>query len=190
MNTKVFLTAVLDASVLYSAPLRDLLLRLTLADLYSAKWSEKIHEEWIRAILRTRQDISLQQLQRTRKLMDIHVRDCLVTNYEELIPDLILPDINDRHVLAVAIMSSAQVIVTFNLKDFPTENLSDFGIIAQHPDDFIFRLIESDLSTFRQTIIRHRQALKSPQKTKEEYLYTLEKQRLLKTVKKIKDWDI
>lgn len=41
----------LDACVLYPAPLRDLLMRLSVHDLIVAKWSERIHEEWIEALL-------------------------------------------------------------------------------------------------------------------------------------------
>ena len=71
-------TVLYDACVLYPAPLRDLLLRLALTDLYRARWSEAIHEEWIRAVLRNRPDLSRQQLERTRALMNAHVRDALV----------------------------------------------------------------------------------------------------------------
>lgn len=74
-------TAFLDASVLYPAPLRDLLLELAVTDLYRAKWSSAVHEEWIRALLRTRDDLTREKLERTRDLMDSHVRDALVTNY-------------------------------------------------------------------------------------------------------------
>jgi predicted nucleic acid-binding protein len=55
--------------------------------------------------------------------MNAHVRDCLVGNYESLISSLSLPDPDDRHVLAAAIRARADVIVTFNLKDFPAEAL-------------------------------------------------------------------
>ena len=41
-------TAVLDANVLYPAMLRDVLLSLADADLYSAKWSVHIRDEWTR----------------------------------------------------------------------------------------------------------------------------------------------
>jgi hypothetical protein len=71
-------TVLYDACVLYPAPLRDLLLRLALTDLSRARWSEAIHEEWIRAVLRNRPDLSRQQLERTRALMNAHVRDALV----------------------------------------------------------------------------------------------------------------
>jgi hypothetical protein len=43
----------------------------------------------------------------------------LVSGYEARIPQLSLPDTDDRHVLAAAIEAGATVIVTFNLSDFP-----------------------------------------------------------------------
>jgi hypothetical protein len=70
-------TVVYDACVLYPAPLRDLLMRLALTDLYRARWSDQIHEEWITAVLRNRSDLSRQQLERTRSLMNAHVRDAI-----------------------------------------------------------------------------------------------------------------
>jgi len=52
-------TAFLDASVLYPAPLRDLLLEVAVSDLYRAKWSNAVHEEWINVLLRTRTDLTI-----------------------------------------------------------------------------------------------------------------------------------
>src|SRR5579863_5685090 len=92
-----------DACVLYPAPLRDLLMHLALTDLYRAKWSNEIHEEWISSILSARKDLRREFLEKTRHKMNISVRDCLVENYQDLIPTLFLPDPNDRHVLAAAI---------------------------------------------------------------------------------------
>jgi hypothetical protein len=45
-------------------------------------------------------------------------------------PTLTLPDADDRHVLAAAIRAEADVIVTFNLGDFPAETLKRYGIEA------------------------------------------------------------
>ena len=85
-------TAFLDASALYPAPLRDLLLDLAVADLYRAKWSNAVHDEWINALLRTRDDLTRDRLERTRDLMNTHVRDALVGDFEDLIDVLKLPD--------------------------------------------------------------------------------------------------
>lgn len=70
--------AFLDASVLYPAPLRDLLLELAVSDIFRAKWSQAVHEEWIGALLRDRPDLTAERLDRTRRLMDAHVRDAVV----------------------------------------------------------------------------------------------------------------
>lgn len=126
-------TALYDACVLYPAPLRDLLMQLALTDLFRARWTDQIHDEWIRNVLENRPDLKPEQLERTRELMNAHVRDSLVTGYESLIENLELPDPDDRHVLAAAIRTRASVIVTFNLTDFPAEVLEPLGIESQHP---------------------------------------------------------
>ena len=130
-------TAFLDASVLYPAPLRDLLMELAVSDLYRAKWSDAVHEEWIRAVLQDRPDLTRAQLERTRDLMNAYARDALVNDFEQLIGMLELPDPEDRHVLAAAIKGRADLIVTVNLKDFPAERLDRWAITAQHPDEFL-----------------------------------------------------
>ncbi|MGH7137108.1 MAG: hypothetical protein ACREHD_15310, partial [Pirellulales bacterium] len=92
------LTAVLDACVLYPAPLRSFFMYLAVADTFHAKWSDAIHLEWMRSVRHDYPDISQEQVERIRELMNAHVRDCLVTDYEPLIADLQLPDPDDRHV--------------------------------------------------------------------------------------------
>lgn len=116
-------TVLFDACVLYSAPLRDFLMHLAMTDLFRAKWTDEIHDEWIRNLLKNRPDLTQERLQRTRDLMNSSVRDCLVSGYVDLIPSLTLPDQDDRHVLAAAICGGADVIVTYNLSDFPSTPL-------------------------------------------------------------------
>lgn len=130
-------SAIYDACVLYPAPLRDLLMQLALTDLFKARWTDQIHQEWIEALLR-RDKYDRKVLERTRELMDASVRDAKVSGYEALIEALVLPDPDDRHVLAAAIKAGANAIVTFNLKDFPSDVLSKYGIEAIHPDEFVF----------------------------------------------------
>lgn len=123
-------TVIYDACVLCPAPLRDLLMRLALTDLYRARWTDMIHDEWTRNVLRRRPDLKAEDLERTRSLMNAHVRDSLVTGFEHLIPSVELPDTDDRHVVAAAIHGGASVIVTFNLKDFPPDRLSALRRVA------------------------------------------------------------
>jgi hypothetical protein len=175
-------TALHDACVLYPAPLRDLLMQLALSDCYRAKWTQSIHDEWIRNLLRDRPDLKPEQLKRTRELMNAHVRDCLVTGYESLISGLTLPDPDDRHVLAAAIRSRSKVIVTFNLNDFPAEILSSHGLEAQHPDAFIGHLIDVAPEKVLVAAQTCRARLCAPPRSVEEYLHALAAQRLPRTV--------
>jgi hypothetical protein len=69
--------------------------------------------------------------------MNAAVRDCLVSGYEPLIEGLKLPDPGDRNVLAAAIKSGAQVIVTRNLKHFPASDLESWDIEFKSPDAFV-----------------------------------------------------
>ena len=174
-----------DACVLYPAPLRDVLMRLAMADLYQAKWTNAIHNEWIRNVLANRPDLKRSQLERTRELMNKHIRDCLVEGYEYLIPSLKLPDPDDRHVLAAAIHSSTSIILTYNLKDFPAKSLNSYSIAAQHPDTFVTQFIDLSPDIVCSAIKRLRTSLKNPPTSVSRYLEILEKQSLPKTVKKL-----
>jgi hypothetical protein len=128
---------VYDANVLYPSTLRDVLIRAGLAHLVQPKWTDRILDEVFRNLRANRPDLDPARLDRTRRLMSDATRDVTVTGYEHLIDQLDLPDPNDRHVLAAAIHAEAQVIVTRNLRDFPTGRLSAWGVEAQHPDDFL-----------------------------------------------------
>lgn len=181
-------TALYDACVLYPAPLRDLLMHLALTDTFRARWTDRIHDEWIRSVLENRPDLKKEQLERTRNLMNVHVRDCLVAGFEPLIAGLQLPDADDRHVLAAAIRAGADVIVTFNLDDFPDECLAPYGIEAQHPDDFITHLLDLAPSAACVAAKRHRESLRKPPKTVAEYLDCLAAQQLPQTVARLTEY--
>jgi predicted nucleic acid-binding protein len=175
-------TALFDACVLYPAPLRDLLMELALTDLFRAKWTNEIHDEWIQNLLKNRPDLTLERLQITRDKMNLHIQDSLVENYQSLIPLLALSDQDDRHVLAAAICARADVIITFNLSDFPPESLEIYGIEAQHPDEFISHLIDLAPPLVYKAIQEIRTRLKNPPRTINELLKTYEDLGLIKTV--------
>lgn len=179
-------TAVYDANVLYPAPLRGLFIRLAQAGLVRARWTETIHDEWVRSVLKDNPDLSADRLARTRSLMNDAVRDCLVTGYEDLIDTLSLPDPDDRHVLAAAIRTDAEVIVTFNLKDFPAGTLAAYNVEAQHPDDFLLALFETASGPVCAAVKRQREGLRNPPNTAEELLATLESQGLVQTVARLR----
>jgi hypothetical protein len=176
-------TALLDACVLYPAPLRDLLLSIAVTGLFRARWTDQIHEEWIAALVREGRDRSV--LERTRRLMDAAVPDCLIKGYEGVINSLKLPDEKDRHVLAAAIVGSADVIVTLNLSDFPAKALDPYDIEAQHPDDFIVRQLDLSEELVYGAVKAQRARLRNPAYSVDEFLDTLVKQRLPQTVERL-----
>lgn len=181
-------TALYDACVLYPAPIRDVLMRLALTDLYRARWTNQIHEEWIRSVLANRADLTRAQLERTRDLMNAHARDALVEDFEDLIPSITLPDPDDRHVLAAAIRGRVDVIVTYNLKDFPAQLLAPYGIEVQHPDELLTHLIGLAPGPVLAALQRLRQSLKNPPVLIEDYLARLERHELSSFVAKLREF--
>lgn len=179
-------TALYDANVLYPAPLRDLLMQLALRDIYLARWTDEIHGEWMSSLLKQRPDLKPEALQRTRDLMNSHVRDCLVTDYQALIPGLKLPDDKDRHVLAAAIKGHAQVIVTYNTRDFPADYLEQFGVEAQHPDDFLVYQFDLHKAAVCKAVQLQRASLKNPPKVVEQLLENYSAQQLPMFVERIR----
>lgn len=179
-------TALFDANVLYPAPVRDILLQLVMTDIFRGKWTEDIHREWIEALLRNEPRRERTALERMRDLMNQAVRDCLVTGYDTLIPSLVLPDPNDRHVLAAAIVGRCDVIVTCNLKHFPASSLAPYGIEAQHPDDFLCNHLNLAPGVFCGAIRKVRMRMKKPPYGVEEYLAILARQGLVATVGELK----
>lgn len=167
--------AIYDACVLYPAPVRDLLLEIAGAGLVSAKWTKDIESEWIRNLHANRSDIPIEILQETADQMVEFLPDCLVKNYETLSMELELPDKNDKHVLAAAIKSHAQAIITFNLKDFPEEALRKFDIEPIHPDTFLINQFDLRAGVIVSIVQKIRTRLKKPPMTSRQYLDNLTK---------------
>jgi PIN domain len=163
-------------------------MELAAAGLFRAKWTDKIHEEWITALLRDRPDLKPEKLQRTKKLMNEAVLDCLVEGYEQLIPSLTLPDKSDRQVLAAAIHSHCDGIITFNLRHFPTQIVAPYDIEVQHPDEFLHHQFGLDTPAVVIAAQRIRSRLKNPPVSAEDYLRSLESQGLVKTVGRLTDY--
>lgn len=171
---------VLDACVLYPSFLRDLLIRLGLTGLYQPKWSAIIEDEWQRNLLADRTDLTLEQVQRTATLMNKAVPDAMITGFEPLIDSIVLPDVDDRHVVAAAVRSNAEIIVTLNLKDFPTPALDTFGIEALHPDDFIMDLFDLNSALVLSAVSMQRSNLRKPPMSVDDYFAALLRQGMAK----------
>lgn len=133
-------TCVLDTNVIYPIDIRDLLFWFASYDLFTPKWSKHIFDEWEKVMLR--KGVSKMESNKRIEKAQLAFPDALVHNYESLVNTLTLPDENDRHVLAAAIKTNANIIVTNNLKDFPSEYLATFGLTAKSADDFITDTID------------------------------------------------
>lgn len=172
---------VYDANVLYPFTVRDILIQLATTEVFKARWSEEVNDEWIRNLLVNSPNLDAMKVKEIAKKMGEAVRDCLIEGYENLIPSIQLPDPDDRHVVAAAIKARADLIVTFNLKDFPQSALADFQIEAVHPDNFILDV--ADLAP-RETLLAAQLCWKrrgKPPLTWDEFLRSLERANLPKT---------
>src|SRR5689334_18335775 len=122
------------------ASLLDVLLRAAEAGLYRPYWSAEILDEVERTLLRL--SVPPVRAASRRRAIQREFTDALIApgRYLNLIP-LMANDVKDRHVLAAAVAVGADVIVTFNLRDFPAKALAAHGVEAQSPDTFLFGLL-------------------------------------------------
>lgn len=129
--------AVYDACVLYPFHLRNVLIQCAFDGFVEARWTDDIHDEWMRNLAANTPALPTERLIATRDRIKAVLPEADVTNYRPLVESLKLPDPDDRHVLAAAIAGKASVIVTWNLKDFPARDLLPYGVTSQSPDDFL-----------------------------------------------------
>ena len=132
---------ILDANVLFPFRKRDVLLRFYQAGLFRARWSDEILDEWTRNLLRLKPHLE-DSIRSQLRAMANHFPEALVSGHDGLVEALSLPDPNDRHVLAAAIVCGAQHIVTDNLSDFPAERLAAYDIEAIDADEFLSRTFD------------------------------------------------
>ena len=114
--------------------------------------------------------------------MERAIPDVNVEGFQALIPGLDLPDPDARHVLAAAIQSGAQSIITFNLKDFPVERLEPHGIEAIPPDEFVLDLLDLAPGVVLRVLNEQQASLRNPPKTLEESIETMEGCGLLRSM--------
>jgi hypothetical protein len=178
--------AVLDADVLYPSHLRDLLLRLSIAGMYRARWTAAILDEAFRSLAANRPDIDPSRLERTRERMNTGIEDVLVTGYARLIDTVSLPDPGDRHVVAAALRCGAEVIVTRNLRHFPASTLDPLGVEAQHPDDFVLGLLDTAPGVVVGVVAEQAAALARPAMTVDELVGALERNGLAQSAAELR----
>jgi predicted nucleic acid-binding protein len=155
--------ALLDACVLVQAAVRDTLLRLFEQRLFLGRWTDEIIEETVRTLQnrlgRTEEQTSYLVSELRTSFPDAWVEQ----GYRELIPAM-TNDEKDRHVLAAAVRAQCEVIVTYNLKDFPESVLNPFGITAKHPDEFLIDLYHLDHEIVVHVLHQQGEEMRRPRK--------------------------
>lgn len=132
---------VLDTCVLFPNYLRDTFLTLAEEELFRPAWSAAILAEVRRNVLAKRQ-VDPQAFDRTLDVMNAAFPLAMVHGWESVVPELELPDPDDRHVLAAAITGRARSVVTFNLSDFPAASLRPHQVDAVHPDSVLLECLD------------------------------------------------
>lgn len=170
---------VLDTNVIYPLWIRDLLFWFAHYDLYTQKWSPHIFDEW-KDVMK-RKGISEKEINKRISTVNEAFPDAMVKNYEPLVRMLDLPDEKDKHVLAAAIKTNANLIVTNNLKDFPSDYLASFSLSSKSADNFLTDIIdlnhETSIKAFKDLVLQK----KNPPYDKYEILDILRRNSLKDT---------
>jgi PIN domain-containing protein len=134
--------AVFDACILYPFHMRNILVQAAVDRLVEARWTDEIHDEWIRNLAAHAPAVPIERLKNTRRLMNDALPTAMVSGYEDHVPEVNLPDPDDRHVVAAGIAAGASIILTWNLRHFPAKELKKFGLRRETPDAFLSSLYD------------------------------------------------
>lgn len=163
--------AFLDTCVLYGATLADNFLRIAEEDAFSPLWSRDVLDEF-RRNLDEIPHLKAGAADRRILAMTKAFPEALVEGYEPLVTGMTC-DPKDRHVLAAAVHSESQVLVTFNLDDFPEDSVAGFDITVVHPDDFLLDQIDLHPGKVGRAIVRQMTESSRPALTMSELLGSL-----------------
>jgi hypothetical protein len=167
-----------DANLLYPFHLRNVLVQLGVNHIVAPRWTDAIHDEWIRNLAGAGRE-TRERLLRTRDIMKRVLPEADVRGYEQRISGLTLPDADDRHILAAAIEAGAETILTFNLRHFPAEVLALFGLSATDPDGFLCDLYATDREGVLAVVDAARLNLRRTAPSVGSFIDALERQRLV-----------
>lgn len=160
-----------DANVLYASAPRDILIELALADIIELRWSPLVLDELCRALVRTRLDYTTEKTQRLVAAMTKALPDALVTPPKGQHLNVVLPDPDDAHVLAAAHHAACDVLLTFNLKDFPAVAVGQLSlpVAITHPDTFMLKLLTTQAAAVLPVVEAVRQNLTRPPMSVSDY---------------------
>ena len=175
----------LDTCSLVPGPVRQILLEAAMSDLFTPLWSDKIFDEW-KFVASKSSEHAFEAVKIEILLMSDKWKNSLVSRNKDLESTLFLPDMNDRHVLAAAIVGKADVLLTNNLKDFPSHILSRHGLTRNSIDSFLWQLFTESpelINTFvERAFDLHRKTIKSNVTSKKSFLKKYDLSRLAKCI--------
>ena len=178
--------AILDACILYPFHLRNVVVQAAVDRLVEARWTDEIHEEWMRSLATGAPAVPMERLQNTRRLMDDALPTATVSGYEGHVAAVNLPDPNDRHVVAAGIAAGAALILTWNLRHFPANELKTFGLRKETPDAFLAGLYDKVPDLMIDTLANARQNLTKSRVSASDFVAILESQRLVELAKRVR----
>lgn len=163
----------LDACVLYPASLRDTLLRLAEVEMYDVRWSQRIVDEAVDNLVADGR-MNRAQARHLMSCMSEAFEDALVAlEAVERVEPSMINDPKDRHVLAAAVVSAAQHVITSNLDDFPGDATQPHGIEPVHPDAFLLAMLDLDAALVVWVLERQAADCRNPPKTTGDILDAL-----------------
>ncbi len=142
----------LDACVLYPTVLREILVGVAAAGLYAPLWSERILEEWARAAARPGPAAETVARAELASLRDAWPAAETRPRQGDL-ARLHLPDPDDVHVLAAALAGRADLLCTFNARDFPRRTLAEEGLERLDPDQLLMRFWPDHPAAIRSVVL-------------------------------------
>ena len=176
--------AIFDACVLYPFHLRNIVVQAAVDRLVEARWTNAIHDEWIRN-LAAGKTIPLSHLQRTRRLMDTALPNAMVGGYESHLPAVDLPDPDDRHVVAAGVAAGASVILTWSVRDFPAKALKKFDLRRETPNAFLSAIYDEAPDLMVSSLARARRNLTKSSPSASDFIKILREQRLTSLAKRV-----
>ena len=137
--------------------------------LVNARWTDDIHDEWIRNLLKRKPHLTRERLEKTRDLMKRNLPEADVAGYHHMIPNLSLNDPDDRHVLATAIHANANVILSAD-RGFTNTVLEPHNLVVQRTSGFLLGLLNADQDLLLDSLARARQNLRKSTPSPEEFV--------------------
>jgi hypothetical protein len=180
--------AVFDACILYPFHLRNIVVQAAVDRLVEARWTEAIHDEWIRNLAANTPAIPIERLQVTRRLMNDALPTAMVGRYEDHIPKVMLPDPNDRHVVAAGIAAKASIILTWNLRHFPEDELRKFGLQGMNPDAFLCGVFNRIPDLVIGSLANARRNLSKTRVSASDFIAILEGQKLVQLARQVEKY--